>query len=148
TYGENEPIDIEDINNLKNTNNIDIEIENINETINLDNEDADDTNNIETMEGVEIEATNIATNNNRLIRRSPVWDYFDEENEQCLKATFDLIISAQLPFSFVENPWFRNAVNIYDSRYQLPSSKYIKKMTLSQFELCRTLVAEELKALT
>ncbi|CAG8526487.1 14052_t:CDS:1 [Racocetra fulgida] len=178
---------IEDIKDSKDINNIDEEMEDIDEAISIDNNDIDNTDNVENMEGVENEVTNIVTNNNRLIRKSPVWDYFDEDNvegkivarickkcrqrysstiatsvlnthlknkhdiililktnqlsllqrpygrndtqwkKQCFKAIFDLIIGAQLPFSFVENPWFHNSVNIYDSRYQLPSSKYIKK---------------------
>ncbi|CAG8632237.1 2551_t:CDS:1 [Racocetra fulgida] len=71
---------IEDIKDSKDINNIDEEMEDINKVVSIDNNDIDNTDNIENIEGVENETTNIVTNNNRLIRKSPIWDYFDEEN--------------------------------------------------------------------
>ncbi|CAG8484959.1 11359_t:CDS:1, partial [Racocetra fulgida] len=71
---------IEDIKDSKDINNIDEEMEDIDDAISIDNNDIDNTDNVKNMEGVENEATNIATNNNRLIKKLPVWDYFDEEN--------------------------------------------------------------------
>ncbi|CAG8594291.1 11077_t:CDS:2 [Cetraspora pellucida] len=42
-----------------------------------------------------------------------------KHKQECFNATVDLIIGAQLPFSFINNYWFCKAVNIYDPRYKI-----------------------------